>query len=151
MNSCGGKCSVFCHLAVHYDFENINWTLNEDLLYDTKPAMKNKYSPLQPWPCENMVFRWISVFWVHTETVICIAHSNIVWTFIVHCGRQSVLCSHLSLSLNNMETKYGTVCTYETVLMTSSDNKPFQSVTFQTSTYMVLWIDVIHCCLLALG
>jgi hypothetical protein len=109
--------------------------------------MENKYDSVLPWPCENMVFRWISVFWVHTETVMSIVHSNIVRTFIVHCVRQSVSCSHLSLSLNKMETKYGTVCTYETVLMSSSDNKAFQSVTFQTST---LFFNFITCfCLFA--
>jgi hypothetical protein len=31
MTSCGGKCCVLCHLAVHYDFGNINPTLIEDL------------------------------------------------------------------------------------------------------------------------
>jgi hypothetical protein len=43
-------------------FGNINPALNEDLLYDIKPTMENKYDSVLPWPCENMVFRWISVF-----------------------------------------------------------------------------------------
>jgi hypothetical protein len=38
-------------------FGNINPTLNVDLLYDVKPAMRNKYNPLLPWHCENMVFK----------------------------------------------------------------------------------------------
>jgi len=44
-------------------------------------------------------------------------------------------CSHLSLSPNKRETKYYTVSTYEPMVMISSDNKAFQSVTFQTSTW----------------
>jgi hypothetical protein len=44
-------------------------------------------------------------------------------------------CSGLCLSLNKMEIKYGTGSIYETVLMTSSNNKAFQSVTFETSTW----------------
>ena len=49
-------------------------------------------------------------------------------------------CSYLSLSPNKRETKYGIVSIYEPVVMISSDNKAFQSVTFQTSTWFYSFV-----------
>lgn len=53
-----------------------------------------------------------------------------------------MLCSHLCLSLNKKERKYGTISTCEPVVMISSDIKAFQSVTFQIST---LFCNFITC------
>jgi hypothetical protein len=47
-------------------FGNINPMLKrtycKNMTQEIKPAMKNKCNPLLPWPFENVVFKWLTIF-----------------------------------------------------------------------------------------
>jgi hypothetical protein len=37
-------------------------TYCKNMAQELKPAMKTEYNPQLPWPCENIVFKWIKIF-----------------------------------------------------------------------------------------